>query len=103
LESDPRDATETTSPPRPVAASLRRLEITSPQHGDLYQIPPGVEASYASVALRAVGPARGASIRWFVDDRRVKTSRWVLVPGRHEIRAEAGHDQAVVTITVDGP
>ena len=80
-----------------------RLEITSPQQNDHYQIPPGVEARYASVALRAVGSTRDARVRWFVDDHRVATSRWVLVAGRHEIRAEAGHDRAAVTITVDAP
>lgn len=87
----------------PIAEPPFRLEITSPQQGDHYQIPPGVEARYASVALRAVGPRRGARIQWFVDDRRVVAPRWVLVPGRHEIRAEAGRDRTTVTITVEAP
>jgi hypothetical protein len=36
-----------------------------------------------------------------VDDRPVKAARWVLVPGRHLVRAEAGRDRASVTIVVD--
>ncbi len=90
-------------PSGPAAEPPFRLQITSPQEGDHYQIPPGVAARYASVALRAVGSARDTGVRWFVDDRRVRTPRWVLVAGRHEIRAEAGRDRAVVTVTVDAP
>ena len=80
-----------------------RLAITSPQHGDHYRLPPGVDPRYASIALRATGIGSTAAVRWYVDGRRVATSRWVLRAGRHEIRAEAGSDRAAVRITVDGP
>jgi penicillin-binding protein 1C len=80
-----------------------RLAITSPQHGDHYRLPPGVDARYASIALRATGSGSTAAVRWYVDGKRVANPRWVLRPGRHEIRAEAGSDRAAVRITVDGP
>jgi penicillin-binding protein 1C len=80
-----------------------RLAITSPQHGDHYRIPPGVDPRYASIALRATGLGADAAVRWYVDGRRVASPRWVLREGRHEFRAEAGAERAVVSIVVDGP
>jgi membrane carboxypeptidase/penicillin-binding protein PbpC len=86
---------------RPVVEPPARLVILSPQQDDHYRIPPGVEPRYVSIALRATGA--GAPIRWYVDGRSVATARWMLRPGRHEIRAEAGNTRAAVNITVEGP
>jgi penicillin-binding protein 1C len=80
-----------------------RLAITSPQHGDHYRLPPGVDPRYASIALRATGVGSAAAVRWYVDGRPVATPRWVLRPGHHVIQAAAGDDRAAVRITVDGP
>jgi len=80
-----------------------RLAITSPQHGDHYRIPPGVDPRYASIALRATGRGSTVAVRWYVDGRRVTSPRWVLREGHHEFRAEAGADRAVVSIVVDRP
>jgi hypothetical protein len=83
--------------------SVTRLTIISPEQGDLYRIPPGVESRYASIALRAAGAARPEDIRWYVDGRHVGGPRWILVPGRHQIRAETGRERADVTIIVEQP
>jgi penicillin-binding protein 1C len=94
-------ASDSTTSGRKAAEPLSHFQITSPLQGDHYRIPPGVEARYATIALRAVGGPAEARTRWYVDDRRVSGPRWILVPGHHEIRAEAGTDRAAVTITVD--
>jgi hypothetical protein len=76
------------------------LTITSPQDGDHYRLLPGVDARYATIALRASGAGPGDGIRWYVDGARVPGGRWVPSPGRHEIRVESGAARAVATITV---
>lgn len=60
------------------------FHITSPQDGDRYSVPVGVEARYATIALRAVG---GSSVRWYVDGRAWRSDRWPIAHGRHTIRA----------------
>jgi hypothetical protein len=77
------------------------LVITSPQDGDRYAIPPGVDRRYASVALRATGDRTGDPIRWFIDGRRYGSSRWVLERGRHEVRAEIRGVRATAVIMVE--
>ncbi len=67
------------------AAAFR---ITSPQDGDSYGVPVGVDARYATLALRAAGGASALGVRWFVDGRETRESRWQLTPGTHTIRAE---------------
>src|SRR5437879_3324047 len=65
------------------------FHILSPQDGDRYALPVGVDPRYATLALRAAGgPGSRASVRWFVDGRPVAGERWALAPGRHAIRAE---------------
>ena len=65
------------------------FHILSPQDGDRYALPVGVDPRYATLALRAAGgPGSRASVRWFVDGRPVAGERWTLAPGRHAIRAE---------------
>jgi len=65
------------------------FRITSPQDGDRYRVPPGVDGRYSTLALRAVGAPDDRSIRWYVDGRLTVAPRWPLRPGRHRIRAEA--------------
>lgn len=84
---------------RPGGGSTTRFTITSPANGDRYQIPPGVEARYATIALRAAGGER--QVRWYVDGRPTADHRWRLTPGRHQIRATAGSASDEVTITVE--
>ena len=82
--------------------SRRRFRILSPQEGDVYRVPAGVEARYATVALRAAGGAAGRALRWFVDGRPHAGERWALAPGRHRIRAMDGAgDSAEVAVAVE--
>jgi penicillin-binding protein 1C len=82
------------APVRPVPASSSsdstdRFRIVAPRDGDRYAVPPGVDARYATVALRA-GGAGSTSVRWFVDGRPVRGGRWALEAGTHVVRAEGG-------------
>ena len=79
------------------------FRIRAPREGDVYRLSPGVEARYATVALRAVG-ARGGDdrIRWTVDDRPHPPGRWSLRPGLHRFRAVTmSGDSAEVTVRVE--
>jgi penicillin-binding protein 1C len=76
--------------PRAASDSAAGFRILSPQAGDVYRVPAGVEARYATVALRAAGESGGRPVRWFVDGRPYRGARWVLQPGRHTIRALDG-------------
>lgn len=79
---------------------LEPFRIHSPQEGDTYRIPPGIEARYATIALRATGGA--GPVRWWVDGRPARATRWQLVPGPHTIRAVAASGNSdVVRITVE--
>ena len=76
------------------------FHISSPQNGDRYQLPAGVDARYATIALRASG-ANAADVRWFIDGRPTRVKRMPLVPGIHVIRASASpamSDEVRVTI-----
>jgi len=64
-----------------------QFQIVSPRSGDRYEIPPGVDARYATIALRASAMPGDGAIRWFIDGRRVFESRWALRPGTHVVRA----------------
>jgi len=66
-----------------------RFQIVSPRDGDRYTAPVGVEARYASIALRAVGGTEASVVRWWVDGVEVTTPRWRLTPGHHTIRAQS--------------
>ena len=66
------------------------------------ELPPGVQARYATIALRAAGGSAGASVRWTVDGASYRGSRWALQPGRHRFRAvSAAGDSAEVTVSVE--
>ncbi|HEU4648033.1 MAG TPA: penicillin-binding protein 1C [Gemmatimonadales bacterium] len=67
--------------------SVGRFRIVAPRDGDRYEVPPGVDRRYATLALRA-GGAGAANVRWYVDGRAVQGGRWPLTPGAHRIRAE---------------
>jgi penicillin-binding protein 1C len=83
------------------AAAEDRFRILSPQDGDVYRVPAGVDARYATVALRAAGGASGRHLHWSVDGRPHAGSRWALEPGEHRIRAEDGRgDSASVRVRV---
>jgi penicillin-binding protein 1C len=66
-----------------------QFQIVSPRSGDRYEIPPGIDSRYATIALRAAAGPRDGAVRWFVDGRQIHNSRWVLVPGTHLVRALA--------------
>jgi membrane carboxypeptidase/penicillin-binding protein PbpC len=63
------------------------FRILAPRDGDRYEVPVGVDARYATVALHAAGGA--GPVRWFVDGRELPRERWRLEPGPHTIRAIA--------------
>ena len=79
----------TSSAPAGPAPAAEPFRIISPRDGDRYQVPPGVDPRYATIALRAGGSGTGA-VRWFVDGRAVPPGRWTLRPGVHVVRALAG-------------
>ncbi|HUC40734.1 MAG TPA: hypothetical protein VMR92_07845, partial [Gemmatimonadales bacterium] len=66
-----------------------QFQIVSPRTGDRYEIPPGIDPRYATIALRAATTAADGAVHWFIDGRQVRESRWVLVPGAHLVRAVA--------------
>jgi penicillin-binding protein 1C len=78
-----------TRPGHLTAADTAGFRIVSPRNGDRYQIPPGVPARYATVALLAVGSGSERGVSWFVDGHPAPSSRLVLEPGAHSIRAVA--------------
>ena len=89
-----------TADPEPAADGL--FHIVSPREGDVYRLSPGVEARYATVALRAAGGSRGAGVRWTVDGAPHREGRWTLRPGRHRFRAvSTAGDSAEVTVSVE--
>jgi penicillin-binding protein 1C len=96
------EAPETLPPGTASRAAERGFRILSPQQGDVYRVPAGVEARYATVALRAAGATAGASVHWFVDGRAHGGARWALAPGTHQIRAVDGMGRAAeVKVTVE--
>lgn len=73
------------------AASEPPHRILSPLDGDIYEVPVGVDARYATIPLIATGGGGGEGrVRWFVDGREVHAVRWRLELGEHLIRAEWG-------------
>jgi penicillin-binding protein 1C len=84
-----------------LAAADSSFRIVAPLDGDTYAVPPGVEARYATIALRAVGRTEDEPVRWLVDGRRTAATRWPLRSGTHTIRALAASGRrASVTIRV---
>jgi membrane carboxypeptidase/penicillin-binding protein PbpC len=86
----------------PASGGDDQFRILSPEAGDVYRVPAGVEARYATVALRAAGGAADQGLRWYVDGRPHPSARWALAPGRHRIGAvDAAGDSAEVAVTVE--
>jgi penicillin-binding protein 1C len=87
--------------PDSAAALPAGFHIVSPRDGDVYRLPPGVDARYATVALRAAGEG-GAGVRWTVDGVPHRPGRWTPRPGRHRVGAvTAAGDTAEVTVSVE--
>lgn len=82
-------------------AGAAQFRIMSPLDGDRYAVPVGVEAKYASIALRA-GGVGAERVRWSIDGRPYERDRWALILGTHEIRAISSRgDTARVRVVVD--
>jgi len=64
-----------------------QFQIVSPRSGDRYEIPPGIDSRYATIALRASTMPGDGAVRWFIDGRPIVESRWALQPGTHVVRA----------------
>jgi penicillin-binding protein 1C len=87
--------------PDSAAALPAGFHIVSPRDGDVYRLPPGVDARDATVALRAAGEG-GAGVRWTVDGVPHRPGRWTPRPGRHRVGAvTAAGDTAEVTVSVE--
>ena len=99
LASRAEGASEST--PTLAGDSMRRhFRISSPQNGDRYQLPAGVDVRYGTIALRVEGAAPGA-VRWFIDGKATSAQRMPLIAGTHVIRASASateSDEVRVTI-----
>ncbi|MEP7326316.1 MAG: penicillin-binding protein 1C [Gemmatimonadota bacterium] len=65
------------------------FRISSPRDGDVYQVPPGVEARYATLALRAAGAGAEGRLRWTINGKPYGDRRWALEPGRYTFVARA--------------
>jgi penicillin-binding protein 1C len=81
-------ATAESTDPVTAASASPVLRIVSPQEGDRYTIPSGVDPRYATIALRVTG-GLDARVRWYVDGREWRDARWGLVRGEHVIRVVA--------------
>lgn len=82
-------------------AAPARFRILSPLDGDRYTIPPGIEAKYATIALRANG-AGAERVEWTVDGKQFAGDRWSLAAGEHVIEAASARGEtARVRIVVD--
>jgi penicillin-binding protein 1C len=81
------------------AESETRLRIVSPQDGDRYAIPPGVEARYATLSLRAAG-AGAENVHWLVDGASYDSARWRLRGGTHVIKAVSSRGESAETTIV---
>ncbi len=83
------------------SAHAPTFRISSPRNGDRYGVPPGVDARFATIALRAEG-ADAREVRWFVDGHPTSAHRLPLVSGTHVIRASAsGAQNDEVRVTVE--
>lgn len=78
------------------------FRIVSPESGDRYSVPPGVARDYASVPLQAAGGSGGGAPSWYIDRKRFRGERWVIIPGRHLVTAVSGAgERDSVEITVE--
>src|SRR4029079_12209554 len=66
------------------------VRISSPRDGDVYQVPPGVEPHYATLALRVSGAGADGRLRWTINGRPYAGQRWGLAPGQFTFVARTG-------------
>ena len=91
---EPTPVHDLSAPTRPASDSAPRgPRLISPVDGDVYRIPPGVPAAFASIPLRASGLA--GPLRWYVDGALHDGARWPLARGTHVIRVEAVSGTAI--------
>jgi penicillin-binding protein 1C len=74
----------TATPRRAERRAAESFRITNPPNGATYLIDPTLRMQYQTLRLRA---AAASSVAWQIDGRRVASSEWSLVPGRHKITA----------------
>ncbi|MEO8199066.1 MAG: penicillin-binding protein 1C [Gemmatimonadota bacterium] len=87
----------------PESPGVEPFRIVSPVSGDRYQVPPGVEPRYATIALRTAGGAGLGKVRWLVNGKPTSNLRWMLVAGRHAFIAErSSGERDSVVINVSG-
>ena len=85
---------------KPVAPGSFR--IVSPEQGDRLGVPPGVDSAYASIGLQGAGGQGDGRASWYVDGKRIRGERWILVPGQHRILAVTGQgERDSVTVVVE--
>jgi penicillin-binding protein 1C len=80
------------------AGESTRPRIVTPLDGDRYELPPGVDARFATIPLAAM-PAAG--VTWRIDGHRFGGARWTPQPGTHVITAawpDGRADSVVVVI-----
>jgi Penicillin-Binding Protein C-terminus Family/Bacterial Ig-like domain len=82
------------------SAPADRFAITSPMDGDRYAIPPGIDPHYATIPLRATGAGRDGPVRWWIDGRPTRATRWRLESGAHVIRA-VGASGRTATVRIE--
>lgn len=88
--------------PRP-GSDAGPFRITSPASGDRYQVPPGVEARYATLALRTAGGNGKGRVQWTVNGEPYADSRWALRLGTNTFVARSpGGERDSVTVEVVG-
>ncbi len=66
-------------------AASKTLTIESPRNGDRYELPTGVEASVATISLRATGADSQSRLAWSIDGKPFPGARWKLQAGEHTI------------------
>jgi len=79
------------------------LTIESPRNGDRYALPTGVEASAATISLRAVGVESSARLHWSIDGKPYTGPRWKLVAGEHTIVVRTANGQTAEAHVVVSP
>jgi penicillin-binding protein 1C len=81
--------------------SIPSFQLVSPVDGDRYSVPPGVEAQFATIPLRAAGPGADR-VEWLVDGKAYNGDRWPLALGAHVISVRSTRGVAASAhVTVD--
>jgi penicillin-binding protein 1C len=73
--------------------TVAHFRIVSPLDGDRYAIPPGIEARYATISLRA-GGVGAERVRWSIDGAAHDGGRWPLSVGAHLLRAVSSRGES---------